>query len=339
MYRVATFLFLLTFAGSIRSQIYSFDYSGAPGNVRTDSISGFLGDRYLIEFCTESVPDKLTIYTAADSIAFEVGNNIATDTAAHRYHGYAELVLNGELSVSVTDSASIPEGVVCDSRIGGIMRLYLTSDACQLKFKVEGNKLRSTVYTISIFRLNSRPIVSDTISIPECGHLHPYLLMNDCKAEWIIPIDSSIRTDVEVRNESCIGSSDGAIEFASYPQFNRYDLPAGQYKIKISNSVCIDTFNVDVDTGKLCKWYIPNAFSPNGDGTNDVFMMFAPASVPYQLSIFDRWGDLIFQRECVANQSGWDGMSADYRYCITGVYVWKIECLGDTFFGDLTLIR
>ncbi len=55
-----------------------------------------------------------------------------------------------------------------------------------------------------------------------------------------------------------------------------------------------------------CKVYIPNAFSPNGDGINDLFMPASNCSFQdYEMRIFDRWGTLIYQTKNASD--GWDG--------------------------------
>ena len=58
--------------------------------------------------------------------------------------------------------------------------------------------------------------------------------------------------------------------------------------------------------------FVPNAFSPNGDGTNDFFTVYSrkPNTVVQRMAIFDRWGNDIFSRENFpANDSsiGWGG--------------------------------
>ena len=43
--------------------------------------------------------------------------------------------------------------------------------------------------------------------------------------------------------------------------------------------------------------YIPNAFSPNDDGNNDIFKAYAAEGVlllSYELHLFDRWGNILF---------------------------------------------
>ncbi len=68
---------------------------------------------------------------------------------------------------------------------------------------------------------------------------------------------------------------------------------------------------------------MPNAFTPNGDGHNDVFR--APASLQIEiitLSVFDRWGTRIFSTS--SNDHGWDG-TVNGQLQPPGTYVWKME--------------
>ena len=69
--------------------------------------------------------------------------------------------------------------------------------------------------------------------------------------------------------------------------------------------------------------YVPNAFSPNGDGVNDVFRVeadgFRIEDIGYR--IYDRWGGEVFSSSGIEN--GWDGKKAG-KDCPGGVYVYKI---------------
>jgi len=69
--------------------------------------------------------------------------------------------------------------------------------------------------------------------------------------------------------------------------------------------------------------YIPNAFTPDGDGINDVFkpIYTGLSIVDCRLSIFDRWGGTVFTTDDISN--GWDGNKND-NPCPGGVYVYKI---------------
>ncbi len=94
--------------------------------------------------------------------------------------------------------------------------------------------------------------------------------------------------------------------------------------------------------------YVPNAFSPNADGTNDVFMIYAGPRVARIKSflVFDRWGEKVYEfQDFQANDPsrGWDG-SFRGNLLNQGVFVWfaEIELTdGSTkvLEGDVTLIR
>jgi gliding motility-associated-like protein len=69
--------------------------------------------------------------------------------------------------------------------------------------------------------------------------------------------------------------------------------------------------------------YIPNAFSPNGDGVNDVFRVKADGTriEDLGLRIYDRWGGEVYSAKGIEN--GWDGKK-NGKDCPGGVYVYKI---------------
>lgn len=97
----------------------------------------------------------------------------------------------------------------------------------------------------------------------------------------------------------------------------------------------------------LCpSLYIPNAFSPNGDGSNDEFLIRGIEIKDFILTIYDRWGNKVFESQHINN--GWNG-SDNYRnkkngLFNTGVYVYNI--IGNfndgreiNLKGNITLIR
>jgi gliding motility-associated-like protein len=70
--------------------------------------------------------------------------------------------------------------------------------------------------------------------------------------------------------------------------------------------------------------FVPNAFTPNGDGVNEVFLpqMRGVSPDSYKLYIFDRWGNSVFQTTNI--DKGWDGTKKG-DVVMEDVYVWKIE--------------
>ena len=71
--------------------------------------------------------------------------------------------------------------------------------------------------------------------------------------------------------------------------------------------------------------YVPNAFSPNSDGKNEIFKPVGEGITDYKLFIFDRWGSLIFFSDDI--DKGWDGtyQAKGTDILQQDVYVWKIQ--------------
>jgi gliding motility-associated-like protein len=95
-------------------------------------------------------------------------------------------------------------------------------------------------------------------------------------------------------------------------------------------------------------FFAPNIFSPNSDGNNDAFTLFAGSGVRAlrSLRIFDRWGELIFTRENFSPNdlsAGWDGTFRG-KHLDPGVFLWQAEIEyqnGDAElrYGDVTMVR
>jgi gliding motility-associated-like protein len=73
-------------------------------------------------------------------------------------------------------------------------------------------------------------------------------------------------------------------------------------------------------------FYVPNTFTPDGDEFNNVFIPYISGNIipeTYSMSIYNRWGELIFQTKDI--NIGWDGSYSLARKCQDGVYTWEIE--------------
>lgn len=93
--------------------------------------------------------------------------------------------------------------------------------------------------------------------------------------------------------------------------------------------------------------FIPNAFSPNGDGSNDYFTTFGQSVFDYQIDIWNRWGELVYHSEDVGEISnmndGWDGRFQGEEQEI-GTYVYRVRVVGGDGnavekVGELYLVR
>jgi gliding motility-associated-like protein len=83
---------------------------------------------------------------------------------------------------------------------------------------------------------------------------------------------------------------------------------------------CIDTAYVKIIVEG--SFYVPNTFTPNKDGLNDVFKPVCTHVYDYTMIIYDRWGNHLFTTTDV--ELGWDGHYKG-QLCQEDVYVYKIE--------------
>lgn len=93
--------------------------------------------------------------------------------------------------------------------------------------------------------------------------------------------------------------------------------------LEVSNQDgCSDGFNLTVPVIDNFAFWVPNAFTPNNDGENEVFLPIAIDVASYQFDIYTRTGELFFSTKNV--EQGWDG-TVNGKLAPMGVYVWKIQ--------------
>jgi gliding motility-associated-like protein len=101
---------------------------------------------------------------------------------------------------------------------------------------------------------------------------------------------------------------------------------SGEFTVTVSNQ-CEELelpFFVDRLLGDPA-WQIPNIFTPDGDGTNDVFrVLYDGQVISYQLRIFDRWGEEVFFSE--NPDEGWDG-GLEEQPLPMDTYVWMLDLI------------
>jgi len=116
----------------------------------------------------------------------------------------------------------------------------------------------------------------------------------------------------------------------------------------IDQNGCRGNDLIKVNLNRARNVYVPNAFSPNGDGVNDFFQMATGTGVNRinYLRIFDRWGQLIYQQENYLPSGGTDGWNGEYRgrdlSMDTYVFVSEVLFQDNTtliYRGSLNLVR
>lgn len=120
------------------------------------------------------------------------------------------------------------------------------------------------------------------------------------------------------------------------------------YQIQITDkNGCLASNEITLQVVKNLRVFIPNVFSPNGDGINDQFTVFAKPNIINQvknLTVFDRWGAPVFSKNDFQPNDltqGWNGKK-EGQQMKTGIYVYlaEIEFIDgrkDVFKGDVLL--
>ena len=137
------------------------------------------------------------------------------------------------------------------------------------------------------------------------------------------------------------GSGDFSVEEEPNYHFNN----PGIYEVMLTAS---DSIGCTAEMVKAIEIYpehtlfIANAFTPDGDGLNDVFMPSGNSISFYEMKIFDRWGGVLFQSESI--DLGWDGINHSGEYFDNGIYLYSINLYDNNgrlwvYNGELSLMR
>ncbi len=126
-------------------------------------------------------------------------------------------------------------------------------------------------------------------------------------------------------------------------------LKSGLFTLVVTDEFgCTATADIYIDVVKKYKVFVPNAFSPNGDGINDLFIPFGGNDVKIirNFRVFDRQGGMVFSAENFLPEDydhAWDGRF-NGKIMQAGVFAWlaEVEFIDDDiriFRGGVTLVR
>ena len=210
--------------------------------------------------------------------------------------------------------------------------------------------------TISVHELNSSVyylIVKDSYScssLPAISNLYIYKTLkasysvNDYEVSEFEPTiyfnDLSSGNPITWNwNFSNLGSSNSQNAMFNFSTIGTYTI---QLNVTDANG-CIDSSLQVVNVIPEFTFYAPNAFTPNNNGLNDVFLPKGNGwdVSTYKLWIFDRWGNKVFHT--TDYQQGWDGKEKSVN-TPNDTYIWKVE-LDDLlqksheFTGQIVIIK
>jgi gliding motility-associated-like protein len=201
------------------------------------------------------------------------------------------------------------------------------------------------VYDVTLIIATTNGCIGiDTLTVPAAVTVNPSPVAGFSTSDTSVSIFSPYIsvTDLSVGADSCsLNFGDGYTDCNAGHTYQAY----GNYtitQIVVNEYGCPDTAQINVEVYPEHRFYVPNTFTPNGNGLNDVFMPAIMGAEQYHFMVFDRWGMLIF--ESYDLNEGWDGRFKGEE-CQQDVYVWKVDYLdienrvSVTKIGHVNLIR
>lgn len=169
----------------------------------------------------------------------------------------------------------------------------------------------------------------------------------------VYPLATTIESPRIVFYDESVGATQWEWNFGDY---DYSDLPSpaheyrdtGKYNVRLmihDDQQCMDSVSHVVYILDRITLFVPNAFSPNGNGLNDEFLAFGQNIDDFECYIYNRWGEEVFHSTDI--NSGWDG-NKDGQPAPDGVYSWVIWYSEDyklyhmdrkVLYGHVTLLR
>lgn len=247
---------------------------------------------YLVEVtdaCNNPFFDSITVFIDGDTVFFDLG---------------ADTVICEGMPLQLDATSSGTNSVV-----------YQWSNGANTPvLDVQNSGFYSVTVTIDDYCVADDRVNITVIPLPRANVLGPDTVL--C-LEQILELDATIPGDFMYKWDDGLAGQTRTIE------------TPGVYSVSISNECGIATADISVGFEDCRQVYFPNAFSPNNDGINDIFLPFDGGDVGliHFFRIYDRWGALVFSSDNLSPNdfsAGWNGLVRGHK-AATGTYAWLAE--------------
>lgn len=178
-----------------------------------------------------------------------------------------------------------------------------------------------------------------------------------------VAVELLVTSDHNGSGLTCLGASDGELMVQAEGGTGNYTyrwediywihspvatgLPAGNYSVTVTDDTeCNGSASASLTGPEECPvedttedLFIPSAFSPNADGTNDTWMIKGVSGVSVSVEIFNRWGEVLYRASSQSgNVTAWDGTYAGLSLP-SAAYYYAVTIGEETHKGTVTIVR
>lgn len=187
---------------------------------------------------------------------------------------------------------------------------------------------KDTLIETDLLKARPNPIADFTLSTQETDVLHPFISFTNNSFDALI---------------WKWNLGDGTEDTINFNTENTYN-NAGVYSIQLNvenQYGCKDSLAQELIVHPKAFHYLPNSFTPNGDGINDVFKIYSEDFNFQSLSVYDRWGKRIFYSEDIFK--AWDGTQNGTEVKVD-TYIWLLKYIdkqenNQVEKGSVTLVK
>jgi|GEM_PF-1224206 len=278
-------------------------------------------------------------YSADGGLSWQ--NTIAASLPAGAYHiivrdnygcvsAPASAVLNDPPVLTLREDASGHANVTCNGISDGQLQFtaaggtngYLYTISSSASGEISNNHGRFTGLPAGVYTVN----VTDG---PQCTQRMEAAITEPPVLNGALVSKTDLDCDAHPRGNITLTASGGVPPYWFSIGENSWQrdsvftgLGVGIYALSVrdGNNCVTVPLSAEIDIGDECEMFFPSAFSPNGDGLNDLFRpKYYKRITNYRLTVYNRWGALIFQSNDPA--AGWDGQFKGVL-AETGTFVW-----------------
>jgi gliding motility-associated-like protein len=289
--------------------------------------------------CT-SIYDTLSVY----EFPIAVGTQLITDVS----NGCVPLTVNFETPI-LTYSNALPYEALWDFGDGTTSAQNFSNTVSTLKqnhiYTYAG------VYQVKVdIKFKNGTVACYTFSTTVEALLIPQIILSIAPKKITLPKTQCIATITTVNSDSVvIDWGDGYslnlnLNLNLITQTHDYS-DTGHYVVKataFNKNTCYIETNANVYHADTFMCFIPNAFTPNKDATNETFKPVVSFCKSYELTIYNRWGEIVYETKYTAGngpQPSWSGEGSPmdtYVYTFSAI---DIDNFHYSFKGTVMLIR